>query len=362
MIGRTLFFYFFRRYVLILTQFFIGVMVIAYLVDFTEFSRRVGGLPNYTIGGGLMMSALKMPLILQTAMPFVILFSAMATLMTLNRKYELVIARSAGVSAWQFLAPMALASLLVGIVTITVLNPAAARALAYAEELETTFRGKAAESRDVQRLPWLSQKTEEGTTIIGAKKTARRGLLLSDATLIRLDPDGSIAERLDARQAVLEDGGWQLQDVTRYGRNGERETLKNATVKSGLEPEVVEERFARPEAIPMFELRRKIEAARAFGLSADAFSMRYHSLLALPALLVAMTLIAATVSMRFVRLGQSAPMILSGVLAGFLLYVVSVLVKAFGSAGFVPPPLAAWFPVLVAGLVGVTFLLHKEDG
>ena len=79
-------------------------------------------------------------------------------------------------------------------------------------------------------------------------------------------------------------------------------------------------------------------------------------------LLVAMTLIAATVSMRFARLGQSATMILGGVLAGFLLYVVSVLVRAFGNAGFVPPYVAAWLPVVVALFFGITFLLYKEDG
>ena len=49
-------------------------------------------------------------------------------------------------------------------------------------------------------------------------------------------------------------------------------------------------------------------------------------------------------------------------LAGFLLYVVSVLVKAFGNAGIVPPVVAAWMPVVVAMFFGVTFLLYKEDG
>ena len=55
-------------------------------------------------------------------------------------------------------------------------------------------------------------------------------------------------------------------------------------------------------------------------------------------------------------------MILGGVVAGFLLYVVSVLVKAFGVAGFVPTIVAAWFPVVVAMFFGVTFLLYREDG
>jgi len=90
--------------------------------------------------------------------------------------------------------------------------------------------------------------------------------------------------------------------------------------------------------------------------------MQFDSLVAMPFLLIAMTLIAATVSMRFARMGQSATMILGGVVAGFLLYVVSVLVKAFGVAGFVPTIVAAWFPVVVAMFFGVTFLLYREDG
>jgi len=105
-----------------------------------------------------------------------------------------------------------------------------------------------------------------------------------------------------------------------------------------------------------------IDAAKSFGLRANAFSMQFHSLVTLPPLLVAMTLIAATVSMRFARMGQSATVILGGVLAGFLLYVISVLVRAFGNAGFVPPFVAAWTPVMVAMFFGVTFLLFREDG
>lgn len=362
MIGRTLFTYFFRRYLMITAQFFLGVIIISFLVDFTEFSRRVGSFPEYTVGAGMLVSALRIPLIIQTAIPFIILFAAMSTLMSLNRRYELVIARSAGVSAWQFLAPLCLASFLIGAVTITGLNTVAASALAYAEEIEASFSGKARSAAVGQALPWLRQRTADGVTIIGAKKTARRGRVLAEATFIRFDRNGSIAERIDAKRAVLTPGLWVLQEVQRLDAKGRRSERPRLAIKTDLQPDFVEEQFARPETIPLFELGQKIDSARSFGLSANPFAMQYHSLLALPFLLVAMTLIAATVSMRFARLGQSAPMILGGVAAGFLLYVASVLVKAFGSSGFVPPLVAAWLPVVVAGFFGVTFLLHKEDG
>ncbi|WP_204314423.1 hypothetical protein, partial [Klebsiella aerogenes] len=66
------------------------------------------------------------------------------------------------------------------------------------------------------RVPWLRQKTDEGETIIGAKNIVNRGLRLVDASFIRLDKNKDIIERLDAKTADLEDGYWQLTDVTKF--------------------------------------------------------------------------------------------------------------------------------------------------
>ena len=131
---------------------------------------------------------------------------------------------------------------------------------------------------------------------------------------------------------------------------------------TNLTPELVQERLQNPEMIPFLELPQKIAVAKALGYQANVFEMQFQNILALPALLVVMTLIASTVTLKFVRFGQSATMILGGILAGFMLYVVTVLVKAFGGAGIVPPVIAAWFPVGLAFLFGVSFLLNKEDG
>lgn len=361
MIGWTLGRYFFTRYLTITLWFLAGVFALIFIIDFTEFSSRSSGLAGYTLPLGLAITALRIPMLLLQMVPFVALFSAMATLVSLNRKYELVITRSSGVSAWQFLLPICAGAFLLGTAAVSVLNPLAAAAFAKSEELVAELRsGKDAVT--TLDAPWLKQKTREGETIIGAKTILDQGMTLAEAVFLRLDADGDIVERLDASRAYLRNGYWELAKVTRRTNNAEPVTVDTEQVATNLEPAYVQERLAVPEMIPIYELSRKIDAARAYGLQANAFATHYHTLLALPLLLVAMTLIAATVSMRFTRLGQSGPMILGGILAGFLLYVVSVLVKAFGSAGIVPPMLAAWFPVVVASFFGVTFLLHKEDG
>ena len=362
MIGRTLGRYFFMRYVTITFWFFTGVLALVFIISFTEISGRFSGMPDYSIGLALTITSLQTPMVMQQAVPFIGLVSGMATLISLNRKYELVVARSAGISAWQFLLPICGGAFAFGLVALLVLNPLAANGFARSQFLETEVRAGRSGNGNTPNSPWIKQRTEEGETIIGARTVLDGGMQLAGATFLRIDEEGSITERIDAGRAFLRDGHWELRGVTRMREGALPRRVRSLEIRTNLTPEFVSERLARPETIPIYELPRKIAAARSFGLSANAFATHFHSLVALPALLVAMTLIAATVSMRFARMGQSATIILGGILAGFLLYVVSVLVKAFGVAGFVPPVAAAWFPVLVAGFFGVTFLLYKEDG
>ena len=360
--GWTLNRYFFLRYATITTWYFLGVYALITLIDFTEFSSRTIGVPGFTVGLAFTVSALRVPTIMLQAVPFVALIAAIATLVSLNRKYELVIARSAGISAWQFLLPFCVGALLLGLLTVGVLNPLAAHAISRSESLENEFRSGKSNTVTAFSAPWLRQKTADSDTIIGARAVLQQGLELADVTFFSLDGEGNIVERRDAARAYLRDGYWELHDVRRIRDGNKLPRLETDRIATNLKPEFVQERLARPETIPFYELPRKIEVARSFGLGASTFATQFHTLMALPVLLVAMTLIAATVSMRFARMGQSATMILGGVFAGFLLYVVSVLVKAFGNAGFVPPFIVAWIPVVVAMFFGVTFLLYKEDG
>ncbi len=117
-----------------------------------------------------------------------------------------------------------------------------------------------------------------------------------------------------------------------------------------------------PHAVSFWELPRFIKVAEAAGFSARAHRVRWHSLLSTPFMLAAMVFLAATFSLRLTRLGGVPQLAVAGILAGFLLYFLSDLSSALGLSGRLPPPLAAWVPTLVALLIGLTMLLHLEDG
>jgi lipopolysaccharide export system permease protein len=357
----TLGFYFFRRYTVTTFWFLLGIFSLIFIIDFSELSNRVGVLPGYTIASGLFVTALRIPMILMQTVPFVALFSGMAALISLNRRYELVVTRAAGISVWQFLRPFVIGSFLFGILAVLAINPIAAWGSKKATELEAGW-GASNASRTETAVPWLRQIYENDEAIIGAKAVLDDGTRLLNVTVIHFDPEGRIVLRQDAESATLEDGYWLLKNANET-RNGELPVrLEEIQLRTNLKREFVQESLEKPESIPFLSLGRKIEAAKSFGFPTNAMETQFHSLLSLPLLLVAMTLIAACVSLKFSRFNQSRAVILGGILSGFMLYVVTVLVKAFGSSGVVPPFVAAWLPVVVAMSLGATILLHQEDG
>ena len=91
--------------------------------------------------------------------------------------------------------------------------------------------------------------------------------------------------------------------------------------------------------------------------------MRYLSLLASPFLLVAMVLVAALFALKpNMRQGGVMFMIVAGITTGFVVYFSSQVVYAFGINGYIPVWLAVWTPTLVVGLLGVSVMLHLEEG
>ncbi|MBX4336184.1 LPS export ABC transporter permease LptG [Bartonella raoultii] len=363
MIGWTLGRYFFIRYLKITCYFFGGIFVLALLIDFTENSGRLSSLPHYTTKDAFFISLLRMPFIMQQLIPFIALFSAMTMLISLNRKLELVVTRSIGISAWQFLLPACFGAFLFGLFSILFINPLAAWGFSYAEKMKTEWRNNnTLTSLHTPPSLWLTQRTNLGRTTIGAKSITDQGLSLLDATFVQYNDNATVKNWINTQKATLTNGVWLLKNGTIYRIGHPPEKFTQFQIKTNLKPEFLTERLVKPETISFYQLPKKIMIARSFGYSANTFDMYLQSLIALPALLVAMTLIAATVSLNFTRFGQSRNLILGGVIAGFILYVVSVLVQAFGNAGYIPPIIAAWIPVIIALFLGISFLLHKEDG
>ncbi|MDZ7823344.1 MAG: LptF/LptG family permease [Ahrensia sp.] len=142
MLNRTLQVYIFFRMLKMTFYFILAISILIMLIDVSELSNRLSRSQDYSLALAFQISAMRLPFILQVAFPLFILSATMATLMQLNKKNELVIARSVGVSAWQFLAPIWVFAFLAGCFIILVVNPAATYGFSVASEIENRMRGR----------------------------------------------------------------------------------------------------------------------------------------------------------------------------------------------------------------------------
>ena len=109
------------------------------LFDFIELLRRAATKPEATFGLVLQIAALRLPYIMLQIMPFAILLGGILAFWRLTRSSELIVARAAGISAWQFLSAPVLCAALLGVVATALISPLSSAMLARAETLDNTY-------------------------------------------------------------------------------------------------------------------------------------------------------------------------------------------------------------------------------
>jgi lipopolysaccharide export system permease protein len=361
MIGATLGRYLSARFARTIAAVFLTVFALVYTLDFVELMRRAGDAEGATPAVMARLALFRTPTVAEQVLPFAVLFGSMAALLQLSRKLELVVARAAGISVWQFLQPGVLVAATIGIVAVTAYNPISAALKQRASEIEAGMfaRGnKSSSGKDV----WLRQKSVEGDAIIRAEAAVENTATLAGVTMFTFDETGTFRERVEAAEAVLRDGYWELKDARVLTEEEEPQSYGTYLIASNLAPGQVRQSFTPPEAVPFWKLDDTIAQTERAGLDATRYRLQYDVLLARPLLFVAMVLVAASVSLRFFRFGGVARMVLGGVAAGFLLYVATRLMEDLGGSGLVSPVVAAWFPGVVGSLLGTLALLYQEDG
>ncbi len=359
----TLSIYIGMRFLTAIFSVFALCTVLIFMIDFVEMLRQAGkygSVPAYILAW---ITMLRLPAYTEILLPFAVLVGSIATLLMLARKSELAVMRAGGMSVWQFLRPGAAVALMLGVLSSAAFNPLAASARDRSEKLfaeafgrESSLFGKGNSGT------WLRQDGADGQSILNAASARRRGTELTTVTAFVYDKKGSFSERVDAKQATLDDGFWVLKNalVSKMGR--EPENFGTYLLPTYLTPERVVDALGTVISVSFWELPDLIYVTERAGLSAKHLRIQYELLLTRPLLCVAMVFLAATVSLRSFRSGGIQTMVVTGMIGGFGFFLFAEISRQVGSAGLAPIWAAVWVPVLLAILVSVTVLLHQEDG
>ena len=359
----TLSLYISRQFVIGLGIVFALFVVTVFVFDTVELLRRGSGKEAATFSLLIEMAVLRIPFMAQKVLPFAALIGAILCLTRLTRTQELIVARAAGVSVWQFLLPALTIALLIGGFVVTAFNPFASAMVSRFEQMEGRYlQGRSSLLAVSDAGIWLRQSNGTMTDVVHARRMARDTLTLHDVVIFRYEGDDRFIQRIDASEATLERDRWNLTNALVTAPDRPSETYAHYQIATELTLEQIENSFAPPETLSFWALPGFIRVLDESGFSSVRHRLYWHATIATPLLLCAMVLIGATFSLRLTRRGGIWLLVVAGILTGFLLYFLSDLVLALGLSGKIPAWLAAWAPAGIFSLLGVASLFHLEDG
>lgn len=340
-----------------------GLLCVTTLVDVVELLRRAAGKEALDFSAILVITLLKLPSVAERLMPYAVLVGSMLALTRLTRTHELVIARAAGVSVWQFLAPALLLVMGLGVFITVAFGPVASVLLLRHEKLENRYFANQPSLLAISSSGlWLRQVEPKGEHIIYALKISQSDMSFSNVIVFTFNEKDIFVERLDADHAALTEDNLHLTRVVRSVPGKPPEALPEYDLPTTLTLDRIQDSFASPETMSFWGLPEFIQTLQEAGFSALKHRLYWQSLLANPFLMAGTVLVAAVFSLRQPRRGKVGLLIVAGIVSGFLLHFFTNVIFSFGAAGALPVWLAAWAPACVVGLIGAGLLLHLEDG
>ena len=356
-------YYIARRFIKSLLLVFVVLFGIAEIFDLLEFLRRGSSRPDMNLGIALQMTLLNSPYLIDKIMPFVILFGALHAFLSLIRNSEMTAMRAASMSPWDVIKfPMIIVSL-IALFQVTVITHIASPMHQQLQVLEEQIFGTKQKSFSaIASGLWLREQNEDKKTIIHARISDPSGTELRNVVIIETTMEDKFVRRIDALRAVLGNEVWELHSAYVSSKATGTVPYPTFAVPTSITPKQLKTDFAQVENISFWRLGGIIKTMENAGFQPTQHIVRYHTLLAKPLLLVSMMVLAVAFTTRLHARQSTKTAIALCIITGFVTFSLTNIIQTFGLVGTLPALSVGWIPAIVYTLIGVSMILHKEEG
>lgn len=289
-------------------------------------------------------------------LPQGVLIGLIVGLVGLQQSREMLVMKGTGLSIWQLMRGPLMALLVVGFVI-------GLGADALVVSLNRTLSpGNSLSSGDNRPESIWIEETGETPYVLSAAFAHASGDRLDEVKVFLPGAPDTPRQRIEAESASLVDGAWQFDTALRLQANKPAETLSNYRLPTTRTAADMRARLASVQDRTWYELLAELRDGLSDPVQLAATVTRLVELFALPASLIGSAAIAFAFTAGYRRDNKYATTVLYGVVLGFVVYVVSELAVRAGAAGVIDPLVAVLGPPALAAVIGVTVLLHREDG
>ena len=355
-----------------LVQYFLialfSLIALIFFIDLIELFRRasnkigVAHLQQANFYDILGMALLKITGNIEKILPFAVLIASIFCFNQWRKNNYYIITRSSGLSLWKIITPSLLCFFILGIFSITVLNPFSTIMNKKYENLETIFfKHKKINNFSFDNKGfWMKQTSNGKTIIINAYKVNSKLQTLNDVNIFVLNENADFEKRVSAKtakfyknrlslsNAIITDSEFLVNSFSKYNLNLDS-TSENINIS-----------ILAPETIFIINLPNYILNMKKFGLNISKHLIHLFKLICQPLLLISMILLSASLMLRSSERKVKVGIVSLSLVAGFSLYFVGDFVFALGSSEMLHPIVSGFGPTLI-GLFSGCYLISDID-
>ena len=309
---------------------------------------------NYDVGITLpiILSFMVVPSIIVNMLPFVIFLSSVWVIIKLKGNRDVLSLKTFGFSNLRFLFLFASTAFLVGVLTLTAINPVTSLIVKSYEDLKGKYEiDKSHLASITSNGIWMKETIGAKTNIIKAKNFEDNNLF--EVSIYRInDKNNSIFERIEAKSADISKTEWILYDgyLTEFNNENISKNFDTYRFVSSFNKDKLNSIYSNLDTISFYKLMTNKGELVSRGYNEKLLEEKTHFYLSLPFFLVLMVCLATIFTLNSNERRQNAYyLILSIVICALIFYFKNFSI-ALGTTERIPLVLSVWSPVIILSL------------
>ena len=332
---------------------FILISVIS-LIDIIDLNNKTRLKENILFNDILLLTIENIPLRADELLFYAILFGSVIYFLELRKTNELLILRINGISLWKTFIIVSIVPLMLGFISIFILNPIISFSQKiYSVHHENIF-GKGSYSITISNQGlWLRDRSNLGEIIIKGVYLDSTNARIKKPVFFLINSDTKLTKRIDADWAYLENQNWHLKNVKADGESFN--TSKKLIIKSVLTKDDLKYTSNNQYSLNIFEIPKFIKILDSTGIPSIEYKVYFHKIFSQPVAFIG--IIVLTGSLIFRKHSRLPPTktISFTIIGSFLYFFLQRLLIALGTSEQMPIIVATWIPSII--LLGLGLLI-----
>lgn len=336
------------------------LLLVIVLLDFAKLNTDVRD-TDISFISLVILQIIKIPSLMDTLLPYALLWSCMITFNKFNIDKELVIARAIGLNARQIIMPIVSASFILGVIACIIFNPLGVISYKKFMTLLNGYRHIAPMTVNIGKTGiWLREGTKNGYQVIKGSAFSEKNMTMKNPSIIELDHNDLLTNFYSAQTAQLKNHHWILKNVSNTTKDNKNTWIPYTFISTNMTISSLKKLFQTAKTTSFWQLLDRIAALKNAGLNAREYEFEFQYLISTPLLFASLAMFAFFFVGTIEPRQMTQKRLFIGSLAGFCVFFYINLIKSLSTTTILPIYILGWLGSVSMFFLSLYLLLFSE--